>query len=67
MSKSAFRIIMLMVHIMANFMLITVMMQYDVTGSWLSFTLFVLFCTGLAFLLIFHLFTFFRFLKTNSR
>lgn len=61
-----FRIAALLLHGLANFIVISVFMNYDLTGGWLRFVAFILAVVMLAILFIMHLLTFTRFVKTSS-
>lgn len=61
-----FRMAALLLHGFANFIVISVFMDYDVTGSWLRFFAFILACTMLGILFFMHVFSFIRFVKKSS-
>ena len=57
----------LLIHILVNVILITWLMQSDLTGSWLTFAGFILLLLVLFYLLVIHLISFFQFIKTKTR
>ncbi len=61
-----FRIAALLLHGFANFIVVSVFMGYDVTGSWFRFFAFILACTMLGILFFMHVFSFIRFIKKSS-
>ncbi len=61
-----YRIIAILVHAVVNFIIISSVLSYDISGSWLSFFLFMLLCVTLFTLFVLHLSLFIRFLKSTS-
>ena len=57
----------LLIHILVNVILITWLMQSDLTGSWLIFAGFLLLLLVLFYLLVIHLISFLQFIKTKTR
>ncbi len=60
------RIIALLVHAVLNFVAVSFALKYDISGSWLSFFLFMLLCITLFTLFFLHLSIFIRFLKSTA-
>ena len=58
-----FRIAVLIVHALLNVIVVTSLLDYDLTGSWLVFAGFVLLLLVLAILFIRHLLSFISFIK----
>jgi hypothetical protein len=52
-------------HALLNFLLTTWMFQYDITGSWMGFILFIILCLLLLLLFIKHLISYIKYLQTN--
>jgi hypothetical protein len=65
-NKLLLRVILISVHIFLNFILISYLMSFDVTGSWVKFSLFILLVISLLILFIKHLISFILFLKSKS-
>jgi len=61
-----FRLTVIIVHALVNFIAISYCMKFDITGSWLSFLLFAILCIVLLVAFIIHLISFVQFLKTNT-
>jgi hypothetical protein len=59
------RTALLLVHIILNIVVITRLTDFDLTGSWLVFTGFILLVFILLFLFIRHFLSFFQFLKNK--
>ena len=53
----------IILHTLANFIILSFLMSFDVTGGWLSFVLFVLACILLLAILALHVLSFIRFLQ----
>lgn len=67
MNNTLLRLALLLGHIIANVVLVAWFTSYDITGSWLSFLVFVAAMMVLLFLFIRHLLLFIQFLKNRSR
>jgi hypothetical protein len=61
-----FRAVAISVHIFLNFILVSYLMRYDLTGSWVNFTLFIVFMLILLALFVKHLLSFIMFIKSKS-
>ena len=61
-----FRTIAVALHIFLNFILVSYLMRFDLTGSWIGFILFILLILVLMVLFILHLLSFIQFLKSRS-
>jgi hypothetical protein len=60
------RSIAVILHIIINVVIITTLMDLDITGSWLYTIGFILIVLLLLALLIVHLFSYFHFIKTKT-
>lgn len=67
MSNIFWRVSALFLHAMGNIMAGSYLTTFDITGSWLHVGIFVLVMIFLLFLFITHLFSFIKFIKTNSK
>ena len=65
-SNLFYRIIAILVHTVGNFIIISSVLSYDISGSWISFFLFILLCVVLFTLFVLHLSLFIRFLKSTT-
>lgn len=65
-TNSFIRIVALLVHALLNFIVVSAILNYDISARWVSFFLFILLCFTLFALFVFHLFTFIRFIKSTS-
>jgi hypothetical protein len=54
------------IHIFLNFFLVTWLMKFDITGSWINFFLFIIAVAVLIVLFVIHLLSFILFIKTRS-
>ncbi len=61
-----YRLLIIILHAIANFLLISWLMNFDISGSWLGFFAFVLVCLLLLSLFIMHLYSFVVFIKTKT-
>ena len=61
--RTALRTSAIILHTLANFIILSYLMSYDITGGWLSFALFVLACIVLLTALALHVLSFIRFLQ----
>ena len=57
----------ILLHAVANFLLITTLYNYDLTGSWLKFIGFIILVLFLLFLFIKHLLSYIYFIKTKTK
>lgn len=64
-SRFFVRIAALLFHALLNFIAVTYLTNFDVTGSWLRFAGFVLAVFALFYFFLRHLFSFVLFLKNN--
>ena len=55
----------ILLHALVSFLLINWMFKYDIAGSWLGFTLFIIICLLLLMLFTRHLVSFIRYLQSN--
>ena len=67
MNKLFIRVGALLAHVLLNVVLVTYATNYDITGSWLLTALFSLFLFLLLTLFIWHLLSFIKFIKTNTK
>jgi hypothetical protein len=67
MNQLALRTIFLILHAVANFILITLAFNYDITGSWALFIGFIAVALLLLFLFIKHLLSYIYFIKTKTK
>jgi hypothetical protein len=65
MNKFLFRTLMLILHALLNFFIIFYVMDYDLTGSWLRFILFVLLLLALLYFFILHLVAYYKLVKSK--
>jgi hypothetical protein len=61
------RTLAILLHAIANFIFITWLYKYDITGSWLYFFGFIVIVLLLLFLFIKHLLTYIYFIKTRTK
>jgi len=66
MNKLITRTLALLFHALLNVFLISYITDFDVSGSWLGFTGFVLFLLLLLFLFVRHLLIFIQYIKTTT-
>ena len=66
MNHLLFRLAALLLHAVLNFILISYLMDYDITGSWLKVVGFVLLIFMLLFAFIVHLLSFIKLIKTRT-
>ena len=59
------RTLAILIHGLINFLLVSWMLQYDITGSWIGFTLFIILCLLLLVLFVKHLVSFIKYLQSN--
>jgi hypothetical protein len=59
------RTLALLAHAFLNFLLISWMYKYDITGSWAGFTLFIILCLLLLLLFVKHIVSFIKYLQSN--
>jgi hypothetical protein len=61
------RVVAILLHAVANFLLVTWLTNFDISGSWLAAGGFVVLLAILLFLFIKHILSFIYFLKTKSK
>lgn len=61
-----YRIAVMILHAIVNFLIISWLMNFDISGSWIGFFAFILVCLFLLSLFIIHLYFFFVFIKTKT-
>ena len=66
MNHLLFRLAALLLHAVLNFILISYLMDYDITGSWLKVVGFVLLIFMLLIAFIVHLLSFIKLIKTRT-
>ena len=66
MNKLLFKVVFILLHIISNFILISYLMSFDLTESWIKFSLFLLLVIILVILFVKHLLGFLLFIKSNS-
>jgi len=66
MDSIALRVALLILHLLANAVIIAVITNYDISASWLSFILFILVALLLMLFFIFHIATFVKFIKNQT-
>lgn len=52
-------------HALLNYVLISLMYRFDITGSWMMFSLFLLLCLALVVLFIVHIISFYKYLQNH--
>lgn len=57
----------ILLHAIANFILVSYVVNFDITGSWIYFIGFVLLLLLLLYLFILHLTSFIYFIKTKTK
>ncbi|MBC6490366.1 hypothetical protein ACFSQD_08595 [Flavihumibacter stibioxidans] len=67
MNNIFWRVTALFLHAMGNIIAGSYLTSFDITGSWLYVSIFVLVMILLLFLFITHLFSFIKYIKTNSK
>lgn len=65
MNNILFRTLMLLLHALLNFFIVSYVMDYDLTGSWLRIILFVLLLLALLYFFILHLIAYYKLLKSK--
>ena len=65
-NRMLFRALAITLHIFLNFILVSYLMRFDLTGSWIGFILFILALLVLLVLFIKHFLSFIQFLKSRS-
>jgi hypothetical protein len=63
MNKRLFRTLILILHALLNFFIVSYVMDYDLTGSWLRIILFVLLMLVLLYFFILHLVAYYKLVK----
>ena len=64
-NSKGFRIIALLLHISLNFLIVSFLTTYDISGSWIGFLLFLVACIFLLVLFVMHLIAFIRFIQSK--
>ena len=67
MNQLLFRTFLLLLHLVANFVLISYVFRYDITGSWIGFIGFIILAFFLFYLFIRHLISYINFTKTKTK
>ncbi len=67
MNQFALRTVLIILHAAANFILITILLDYDISGSWVRFIGFIALALLLLFLFIKHLLSYIYFIKTKTK
>lgn len=62
-----FRITALLLHAVANFIIVSYAVNFDITGKWISFIGFILLLFVLLYFFIRHLASFIYFIKTKTK
>jgi hypothetical protein len=63
MNKLALRTLLLILHTLLNILIVSFVMDYDLTGSWLRITLFVLLLLVLLYFFVLHLIAYSKLVK----
>jgi len=63
MNKLLFRTLILILHTLLNVFILTYVMDYDLTGSWLRIILFVLLVLALLYFFLLHIVAYYKFVK----
>ncbi|MEO6252889.1 MAG: hypothetical protein ABIO79_06270 [Ferruginibacter sp.] len=63
MNKVLFRTLILILHTLLNFFIVSYVMDYDLTGSWLRITLFVLLLLVLLYFFVLHIIAYSKLVK----
>ena len=66
MNKLLFRVVAILLHVIINFILISYLVSFDLTGSWIRFFLFLFLVIILVGLFVKHLLSFLLFVKSNT-
>ena len=61
------RISALLLHAVANFILVSYLFNFDLTGKWIYFLGFIVLLFALLWIFIIHLVSFIRFIKTKTK
>ena len=67
MNNLLWRTALILVHAVVNFFVVTFLLDYDITGSWLRLTGFILLILFLLFLFIKHLVSYIYFIKPKIK
>jgi hypothetical protein len=65
MNKLLFRTLILILHALFNFFIISFVMDYDLTGSWLRISLFILMLMVLLYFFILHMVAYYKLVKSK--
>jgi len=60
------RVVFLLIHIALNFIVVSYLVSFDWTGSWIRFFLFIILVLVLAFLFIRHIISIIYFIKSRT-
>ncbi|MFT3979510.1 MAG: hypothetical protein QM687_03505 [Ferruginibacter sp.] len=60
-----FRTLAMLAHAFLNYILISWLFEFDITGSWAGFIFFIILCALLLLLFIRHCISFYKYLQTN--
>ncbi|MCW3073393.1 MAG: hypothetical protein JWP69_462 [Flaviaesturariibacter sp.] len=67
MNRLLLKLVLLLLHAFVNFVIISWLVNFDITGSWLTVAGFVLLVLALIVFFIRHLVSFYYFIKTKTR
>lgn len=65
MNKTPLRAAAILLHLLLNFFLVSWLMDFDLTGGWIRFVLFLTVCLLLLMLFVLHMISFIRFLQSK--
>lgn len=65
MNNLLFRTLMLLLHALVNFFIVSYIMDYDLTGSWFRLLLFVLLLLLLLYFFILHIIAYYKLVKSK--
>ena len=65
MNKLLFRTLILLLHALLNFFIVSFVMDYDLTGSWLRIALFILMLMVLLYFFILHIVAYYKLVKSK--
>ena len=63
--QTIWRTIAIILHAIANFFILSLFIDYDITGGWLLFILFVLVCVVLIIVFVLHTISFVKFIQSK--
>jgi hypothetical protein len=67
MNKLLIRVVAILLHAVANFLLVTYLTNFDITGSWVGIAGFIIVLGILLVLFIMHILSFIYFIKTKTK